>query len=94
MTASTAASSSSGLPPPNPCLLSSLATSLLQVYVTVFADGPTRVLRFSDDKNVSSLEAQNIILDLAARLKQVRWGRLPPPLLLIAMPGPPMHCAC
>ena len=42
-----------------------------QVYVTVFADGPTRVLRFSDDKNVSSLEAQNIILDLAARLKQV-----------------------
>lgn len=42
------------------------------VYVSVFADGPTRVLRFSDDKNVSSLEAQNIILDLAARLKQVR----------------------
>lgn len=40
----------------------------------VFADGPTRVLRFSDDKNVSSLEAQNIILDLAARLKQVRGG--------------------
>jgi hypothetical protein len=38
----------------------------------VYADGPTRVLRFSDDKNMSSLEAQNVILDLAARLKQVR----------------------
>lgn len=38
----------------------------------MYADGPTRVLRFSDDKNMSSLEAQNVILDLAARLKQVR----------------------
>lgn len=41
-------------------------------YVTVYADGPTRVLRFSDDRNVSSLEAQDVILDLAARLKQVQ----------------------
>lgn len=41
------------------------------VYATVYADGPTRVLRFSDDKNVSSLEAQDVVLDLAARLKQV-----------------------
>jgi hypothetical protein len=39
--------------------------------VSVYADGPTRVLRFSDDKNVSSLEAQNVVLDLAARLRQV-----------------------
>lgn len=42
-----------------------------KVYVSVYADGPTRVLRFSDDKNVSSLEQQNVVLDLAARLKQV-----------------------
>ncbi len=39
--------------------------------MTVYADGPTRVLRFSDEKNVSSLEQQHFILDLAARLKQV-----------------------
>lgn len=52
------------LPPPFP-------TATRQVYVTVYADGPTRVLRFSDDKNVSSLEQQHVILDLAARLKQV-----------------------
>ena len=45
--------------------------NLVQVYVTVYADGPTRVLRFSDEKNVSSLEQQHVILDLAARLKQV-----------------------
>lgn len=44
---------------------------LAQVYVTVYADGPTRVLRLSDDKNLSSVEAQNVILDLAARVKQV-----------------------
>lgn len=42
-----------------------------KVYVTVFADGPTRVLRFSDEKNISSLEQQHVVLDLAARLKQV-----------------------
>ena len=41
------------------------------MYVGVYADGPTRVLRFSDDKNVSSAEAQDAVLDLAARLKQV-----------------------
>ena len=41
------------------------------MYVTVYADGPTRVLRLSDDKNLSSVEAQNVILDLAARVKQV-----------------------
>jgi len=29
------------------------------------------VLRFSDEKNISSLEQQNVVLDLAARLKQV-----------------------
>ena len=42
-----------------------------KVYVTVYADGPTRVLRFSDEKNISSLEQQHVVLDLAARLKQV-----------------------
>ena len=55
------------------------------MYVTVFADGPTRVLRFSDDKNVSSLEAQNIILDLAARLKQV--GGLVPAVAALLLLG-------
>ena len=44
---------------------------LCQVYVTVYADGPTRVLRFSDEKNLSSLEQQHVTLDLAARLRQV-----------------------
>ena len=42
-----------------------------KVFVTVYADGPTRVLRFSDERTVSSLEHQHIILDLAARLKQI-----------------------
>ena len=43
----------------------------MQVYITVFADGPTRVLRFADVQNVGAEEAQQSILDLAARLKQV-----------------------
>ena len=43
-----------------------------QVYVTVFADGPTRVLRFSDEPSAVTVEAEQSILDLAARLKQVR----------------------
>lgn len=42
-----------------------------KVYVSVYADGPTRVLRFSDEKNISSLEQQHVVLDLASRLKQV-----------------------
>ena len=42
-----------------------------QVYVTVYADGPTRVLQFSDVPNLGNLEADLSILDLAARLKQV-----------------------
>ncbi|KAL6785838.1 hypothetical protein ACKKBG_A00370 [Auxenochlorella protothecoides x Auxenochlorella symbiontica] len=42
-----------------------------KVYVSVYADGPTRVLRFSDEKNTSSLEQYHVILDLTARLKQV-----------------------
>lgn len=46
--------------------------------MTVYADGPTRVLRFSDDRNLSSQEARNAIRDLAARLKQVGGhARLP-----------------
>lgn len=52
------------------CLCIYLPT-LAQVYVTVYADGPTRVLRFSDEKNLSSLEQQHVTLDLAARLRQV-----------------------
>jgi hypothetical protein len=39
--------------------------------VTVYADGPTRVLRFSDEPNITTIEAEQSILDLAARLKQV-----------------------
>ena len=42
-----------------------------QVYITVFADGPTRVLRFADAQNVGAEEAEQSVLDLAARLKQV-----------------------
>ena len=45
---------------------------VLQVYVSVYADGPTRVLRFADAKSTALLEAEQSILDLAARLKQVR----------------------
>lgn len=48
---------------------------VLQVYITVFADGPTRVLRFADVQNVGAEEAQQSILDLAARLKQVEARR-------------------
>ena len=42
-----------------------------QVYITVFADGPTRVLRFADAQNLGAEEAEQSVLDLAARLKQV-----------------------
>ena len=42
-----------------------------QVYVTVFADGPTRVLRFADVLDQGAEEAEQSILDLAARLRQV-----------------------
>ena len=42
-----------------------------QVYVTVFADGPTRVLRFADVQDAGAEEAEQSILDLAARLRQV-----------------------
>ena len=42
-----------------------------KVHATVLADGPTRVLRFSDDKNVSSTEHKHVVLDLAFRLKQI-----------------------
>lgn len=47
----------------------------VQVYVTVFADGPTRVLQFSDEPNVANADADLSIIDLAARLKQA--SRLP-----------------
>jgi len=60
-----------------------MGISCLQVYVTVFADGPTRVLRFSDEPSTVNLEAEQSILDLAARLKQVLAH--PPPLT----PTPP-----
>ena len=42
-----------------------------QVYVTVYADGPTRVLRFADERSVAFLESEQSIIDLAARLNQV-----------------------
>ena len=48
----------------------------LQVYVSVYADGPTRVLRFADEKSTALLEAELSILDLAARLKQVSCSLL------------------
>ena len=41
------------------------------MYVTVFADGPTRVLRFADVLDQGAEEAEQSILDLAARLRQV-----------------------
>ena len=52
-----------------------MCVHVLQVYITVFADGPTRVLRFADVQNVGAEEAQQSILDLAARLKQVEARR-------------------
>ncbi len=48
----------------------------MQVYVTVFADGPTRVLRFSDDPSTVNVDTEQSILDLAARLKQVSYWNL------------------
>ena len=39
--------------------------------MTVFADGPTRVLRFADVLDQGAEEAEQSILDLAARLRQV-----------------------
>ena len=47
------------------------------MYVTVYSDGPTRVLRFSDEPNISSSQAEQTILDLAARLTQARL-EIPP----------------
>ena len=44
-----------------------------KVYATVYADGPTRVLRFSDDRNVLSSEHKHVVLDLAYRLKQIEY---------------------
>ena len=46
----------------------------MQVYVTVYADGPTRVLRFADERSVAFLESEQSIIDLAARLNQVCTG--------------------
>ena len=43
----------------------------MQVYVMVYADGPTRVLCFSDEPSAQLVEAEQSVLDLAARLKQV-----------------------
>ena len=40
--------------------------------MTVYADGPTRVLRFADQQSVATLEAQESVLDLKARLAQAR----------------------
>ncbi len=42
--------------------------------LSVVADGPTRVLRFSDEPSTANVEDEQSILDLAARLKQVRMS--------------------
>ena len=39
--------------------------------MTVYADGPTRVLRFSDEPNIEAGEAMHNVLVFAARLQQV-----------------------
>lgn len=57
----------------------------MQVYVSVYADGPTRVLRFADAKSTALLEAEQSILDLAARLKQVRRCLLSNPQAALSM---------
>lgn len=47
------------------------AQSSRRVYVTVLADGPTRVLRLSDVRARGDADSEQSILDLAARLRQV-----------------------
>ena len=43
-----------------------------QVYVTVYADGPTRVLCFTEDRTgVASMDDENSLLNLTYRLQQV-----------------------
>ena len=42
----------------------------VQVYVTVYADGPTRVLQFSDEPTLANSGYDLSIVDLAARTKQ------------------------
>ena len=42
----------------------------MQVYVTVYADGPTRVLQFSDEPTLANSGYDLSIVDLAARTKQ------------------------
>ncbi|KAK9815754.1 hypothetical protein WJX72_009012 [[Myrmecia] bisecta] len=42
-----------------------------KVYVSVYADGPTRVLRLANSPSVALQETEESILDLAARIKQV-----------------------
>lgn len=41
----------------------------VQVYVIVFADGPTRVLRFASVQDCGTDEGEHCILDLAVRLR-------------------------
>lgn len=71
---------------------------MMQVYVSVYADGPTRVLRFADAKSTALLEAEQSILDLAARLKQVRLSvspeyRIPlPAVFACCYAGTKGHC--
>ena len=42
------------------------------MYVTVYADGPTRVLQFSDEPTLANSGYDQSIVDLAARTKQVQ----------------------
>ena len=40
--------------------------------MTVYADGPTRVLQFSDEPTLANAGYDQSIVDLAARTKQVQ----------------------
>ena len=66
----------------------------LQVYVSVYADGPTRVLRFADEKSTALLEAEQSVLDLAARLRQARFFPLLKPPVLVFTPAIPLLTPC
>ena len=43
----------------------------LKVFVSVYADGPTRVLRFSDKKDTSTIQAELSMLEMHTRLKRL-----------------------
>lgn len=55
----------------HPCSRHGWADVHVQVYVRAYADGPTRVLVFSDDHFVGSAEQESGLMHLVARLQQV-----------------------